>query len=166
MSAVRAYVMWRLKPGVELDKDSLTYFSPGGYIFTHKSGKHVCFDFEESYTKFEVEDRLLEVDHKEIDNDFTTGDLETNGNQELIQEQYDIEFFKDGKIEMENDEDDICACIDVKIDGVVHEDCSETLFIEPVYVAVFDPYNPSNMVELYNKLTPQEYLKYFGKEEE
>lgn len=166
MSAVRGYVMWRVKPGVEIKQKDLTYFSPGGYTFTHKSGEHICFDFEESSGSYKEEDGLFDWNHREIDNDLITSGLEYDNHRELIQEQYDINFFRDGKVDLVTPEgedypiDEMHCCMDLIVNGIEIPEVDDEDLIEPVYMAVFDPYNPDDVVELYNKLTPEEYKKY------
>jgi hypothetical protein len=169
MSAVRGYVLWRVKPGVEIAHDDLTFFSPGGYTFTHKSGKHVCFDFCESEGEYIENERMLEWSQKEIDNHHITNSLKEDGYNELIQEQYDINFFKDSKMDLVTiPEDRICpideihCCMDLIINGEEVLEVDDDLYIEPVYMAVYDPYDLNEYVELYNKLTPEEYKRYIG----
>lgn len=162
MSAVRCYAMWRLKDGVEIAKENLSYFSPGGFKFIHKSGNQVCFDFEESYTNYTVEDRLIDSILQEIDNDFITSCLGEDSLDELIEEQYDINFFRNGKIELSDDLYEIYCCLDVIENGELKSEVDFKDYIEPVYLAVFDPYSEDgNCIELYNKLTKNEYEKYF-----
>lgn len=162
MSAVRAYAMWRLKPGIEIKKEDLTFFSVGGYTFTHKSGKHVAFDFEESCINYEIQDRLFDCNLKEIDNDFITEGLEYYNNKQLIKYQYDIDFFKDGKIDLSNNIDEMNCCMDLKINGEIEEDVEDKKFIEPVYLELFDPYNNNDRVVLFDKLKDDEREKYFN----
>lgn len=158
MSSVRAYVMWRAKEGVEISKETVTYFSPGGYSFIHKSGKEVNFDFEESYGDVVSEDGLLDFNHRNIDNDFITEALKYDGHKELIQEEYDINFFRGGSFNVEKNE--MHCCMDFKVDDEIIEEIDFRTIIEPVYLAVFDPYNPDDIIELYNTLTEKEYKKY------
>lgn len=157
MSAVRCYAMWRLKEGISLKKDEVTYFSPGGFSFTHRSGKTVGFDFEESEGTYEEEDRIFDFNLKEIDNDLITSLLKEDSNNDLIQEQYDINFFKDGHINLEKNE--IYCCMDIKKDDTILEEVDFNDYVEPVFLAVFDPYGNDRVV-LYNKLTTSEYEKY------
>lgn len=162
MSAVRAYAIWKLKPGIEIEHDDLTYFSPGGFTFTHKSGKNVGFDFEENRGNYETENRLIDFDLKEIDNDLITAALEYDNYKDLIQEQYDIEFFKDGKIDLSNEFNEIYCCMDLKINGEINEDVDDSKYVEPVYLELYDPYDTNNTVILYDKLTDDEKEKYFN----
>ena len=162
MSDIRAYVLWKIKEGATLEKENLTYFAPGGYIFTHKSGANICFDFEESASKFIAEDTLLECNHRYLDSEFITDSLENNKLNELIQDEYDFNFFQDGFIDLSNPDEmnEMSLCIDVMINGSIQEDYDETKVMEPVYMEIYDASNPDNIAELYNKLTPEEYDKY------
>lgn len=162
MSAVRGYVLWRLKDGVTLKKEDLTYFSPGGYAFTHRSGMVVGFDFEESSSNFKGEEGIIETTHREIDNEIITSSLEEIGASELVQEEYDINFFREGVIDLDISCNEMHVCIDVKVNGEIQEDYDETTLMEPVYMDVYDPYNPEDCVTLYNKLSEEEYNKYIG----
>lgn len=160
MSAVRAYVVWRLKENINIKKEELLYFSSGGYSFTNKDGKHISFDFEESSRGYIEEDRLIECHHKEIDNDLITSILKEDKYNDLIQEQYDINFFRNGKLNIESDE--FHCCMDLKINNELLDEVDFREYIEPVYLAVFDPHNTDDDIELYNKLTEEEYSKYIN----
>ena len=157
MSAVRAYVMFRLKNGVSLKEGECTYFSPGSYSFTRENGDRVRFDFEETYGSFIEEDRLFDIDQKEIENDFITSALKEDNLEELIREQYDISFFVGGKI---TEEDEFNCCMDINNEEVDPKD-----YVEPVFMRVYDPYSGAE-VSLLNKLTDKEYYEYFGKYEQ
>lgn len=157
MSAVRCYAIWRVKEGVTLNKDNVTYFSPGGFSFIHKSGKNINFDFEESEGTFEEEDGIFDFNLKEIDNELITSFLEEDGYNDLIQEQYDINFFKDGHIDLSKNE--FHCCMDIKKDGEILEEVDYNNYIEPIFLAVFDPYGNDKVV-LYDKLKTKEYVKY------
>lgn len=155
--------MWRLKPNVKLQKKNVTYFSPGGYTFTHKSGNNISFDFCESEGTYEEEDGLFDFNLKEIDDDFITDALKQDNLDSLVQEQYPVTFFKDGKLDLTNDFNEMHCCIDLKIDGEIVSEVDFTEYVEPVYLAVFDPYNvDGEPVILLNKLTEQEHTKYFN----
>lgn len=160
MANIEAYSIWRLKPGIEISKKDLTFFSPGGYEFTHKSGKTISFDFEDSYGGYNIEDRLLDFSQENLEHDFLTEMLKENKFNDLIQEEYDLEFFKDGKINLENDCNEMYCCMDINLEEVDH-----TLYVEPVYMSVFDTANENESVELLNKLTELEYAKYINRKE-
>ena len=158
MSAVRAYAVWRAKEGVTINKDNVTYFSPGGFTFNHRSGEEVSFDFETSYGTINDKDQIIECMLKNIDNDFITESLEYDDKHDLIQDQYDMEFFRDGSFHIEDNE--MHCCMDFMIDGKIIEEVDYTKFIEPVYLAIYDPFNTDEIIEFHNKLTEEEYKKY------
>lgn len=166
MSAVRCYAMWKIKDGIELTKEDVTYFSPGGFTFTHKSGNNIAFDFEEGYGDFEEDDKLFDFTLREIDNQFISECLIGDDLRELVQEQYDIEFFKGGSFDISNGKDEMFCCMDIMVEDEQYLEVDGNKYLEPVYLAVFDPYNTDskdsdNYVELYNKLSQEEFNKYF-----
>ena len=115
MNMIQAYVIWRLKEGINIIKEDLMYFSPGGYTFTHKSGKHVIFEFFKSSGNYEEEDGILDFEQKYMDDELITEMLKRDKYTELIKETYDIDFFKDGKIDLESSEDEMYCCMDLRI---------------------------------------------------
>lgn len=163
MSAAKCYAMWRLKEGVSLKRSDVPYFSPGGFSFTHRSGETIGFDFEENRGSYKEEDKIFDFDLKEIDNDFITSGLKYNKLDKLVEEQYDINFFRGGKVDFSNSLNEIHCCLDVMVNGKLESEADFRNYVEPVYLAVFDPYSEDkDVVELYNNLTTDEYKKYFG----
>lgn len=158
---IYAYVMWRIKEGIKIEKKDLTYFSPGGYTFTHKSGKHIVFDFMDSWGGYNDKDGILDFNHKNIDNELITDMLKQDNYKELIQEKYDIDFFRDGKIDLESSEDEMFCCMDLNIKGEIVSEVDFSKYVEPVYMGFFDGIDTDNQVVLLNRLTPTEYKKYF-----
>lgn len=171
MAAVRGYAIWKVKEGVELNYDNLTYFCPGGYTFTHKNGSNISFDFLELASDFIKDNRYIESDLRDLDEFFITESLDDK-DKHLACDNYSIEFFKDGKIDFNNGHDEMCCCIDVKVDKEIISEAKVDDYLEPVYMAVYNPYNSnnngdfienlefddgSNCVELFNKLSDEEY---------
>lgn len=157
---VIAYIVWKIKEGVKIKKEDLTYFSPGGYTFTHKSGKHINFDFMDSWGNYNEDDNILDFNQKELDSELISDGLINYMDQDLIREEYNVDFFKDGKIELENSKDEMFCSMDLRIAGeIVEVDFSK--YVEPVYMELFDSSNPDENVILLNKLTKEEYEKYF-----
>lgn len=160
MSDVRAYVLWRLKEGVTLSKKDLMYISPGGYTFTNKTGKPICFDFAFSESGYEEKDRLVIGTHAELLHEFITDSLKECKLDELVQEEYGIDFFKEGTIDLTKESNEMYICIDIMIDGKVHEDYDAATIMEPVYMQLYNYNDHDDCVVLLNKLTPEEHLEY------
>lgn len=49
---LKCYAIWKVKDGVVLNKDILTFFSPGGFSFTNKDNTIISFDFMDSESSF------------------------------------------------------------------------------------------------------------------
>ena len=159
MAAVRGHVIWKIKEGKNLNLETLSFFSPGGFTFTHKSGENVSFDFLENVSGFTEENQYIESNLRDLDEDFVSLNIE---NKNLIQENYSTDFFKDGYIDLSNGKDEIYCCMDVIEDGKVVYEVDFNNYIQPVYMAVYDPCNlEAKAIELYSKLSEEEYKLLF-----
>lgn len=160
MSNLSAYAVWRVKENIDIKKDDLTCFYPGGFTFTHKSGNNISFDFLNHTGEYIYEDKLLDFNLYNLEEEFVTESLEADKLQEYIPVEYDIDFFKDGKMDFTNNSDEMFCTMDLIIDGVETPEVNFEKHVEPVYFKIFD--GNDNFVELCNKLTESEYKKYMG----
>lgn len=163
---MKCYAMWRLKDGIKIAKKDLSYFSPGGFTFTHESGQKVCFDFLNSYTNYEWLNRIIDSTLTVLDHDHVTDCLKEYGGESLIKEEYNLDLFKNGKVDFSN-EDEMFCLIDLMINGELVPEVDFNEYVEPIYLAVLQ-YNEKTYkderVELYNKLTEKEYKEYISLE--
>lgn len=94
-SALQGRVKWKIKDeNILSGREKITYVSPGGYSFTDKLGRLICFDFCDSGSDVYLEEGLIVSDLYSLDYDFINDTLKDDGFEELMKEEHRLDLFK------------------------------------------------------------------------
>lgn len=140
-STVQCNAEWKIINKDVLDKKKkITYFSPGGYTFIDRSGKNICFDFCDSCGDWNDEGTAIETTQYSIDVDFITDSLKEDGYDDLVKEDYRLDFFKDFVAF-----DELHCTLDID-----EEEFDQHGNVECIYFELFDPISEETLI-LINK---------------
>lgn len=143
---LKCYAIWKVKDGVVLNKDILTFFSPGGFSFTNKDNTIISFDFMDSESSFSKDDKYIYTNMSNIDEDIVLDNKSINS--------ISIDMFTEGYIDLVNNE--FFCSIDVLDNNKIIIEPDPNDYLEPVYLSVSNDDYTKEIV-LFNKLTTEEF---------
>lgn len=137
-STIQCITKWRIiNKDILEGKKKITYFSPGGYTFVDKNGRKIGFDWEDNCSNYDEKDNSIIVSEQyTIDCECITSCLQHQGYNDLIANDYRLDFFKDF---LEFNE--VHAALDIDI-----EEFDQTNNLECVHFELYDPISDKNII--------------------
>ena len=157
---INVYCIWKVKEGTIKNEEDLTFIAPGSFSFTKNEKDIIMFDFiyYSIYIETVGKDFYINAHLENLENDYIKENLIDN-NIIVNTNDFTLDLFKDGKIDLINQKNEMFCTIDIN-----EEEVNNYLdVLEPKYLEVYDSITNEKVI-LINTLDNKE-SEHFLKQE-